>query len=245
MRSLFFARPAAFASFSAVLLAASSLIVIPAVQAEESAAAAAENPALKSAKAMVDNVASQTLSIIQNSGYDKAAKQQELERLLMKQVDVKWIARFVLGKYWRQATDAQRNSYTTAYEHFLAKHYAGRFAEYSSGTYKILDAKEDGEGEYTVSMSIRGPGLADKPEGVFVDYRLHNADGGLKVFDVIVEGVSLITTQRAEFAEVVGDKGIDHLITQLKTRSLNEGESSVQSAAAMEGAEEPAKKIRK
>jgi phospholipid transport system substrate-binding protein len=91
-----------------------------------------------------------------------------------------------------------------------------RFTDYTSGTFKITDAKSDGDDEFTVSMQIKSDESGSEP--VMVDYKIRSDKGhknNFAVFDIIVEGVSMITTQRSEFTSVVANKGMDYLITQL------------------------------
>jgi len=165
----------------------------------------------------VDGVASQTLSVISGGG-TKETKKQALEKIFAAQVDIPWVGRFVLGRFWRDATPAQRSNYLKEYKSFLLANYATRFAQYSSGTYKITSATDDGDAQYTVSMTMAG---ADQSQPVQVDYKIHvMEDGKLRLFDVVVEGVSMITTQRSEFASVLGQKGLDYLIQQLANKSL-------------------------
>ena len=56
-------------------------------------------------------------------------------------------------------------------------------------------------------------------EPISVDYRVRKADSGFKIFDVIIEGVSMISTQRSEFASVIGNNSIDYLIDQLSAKA--------------------------
>jgi phospholipid transport system substrate-binding protein len=63
-------------------------------------------------------------------------------------------------------------------------------------------------------------------EPFFIDYRIHKVDKSYKIFDVIVEGVSLLTTQRTEFSSVINNKGIDYLINQLVEKSTAASQKS-------------------
>lgn len=169
------------------------------------------------ARDYVDAISIQVLSVMR-AEVRKETKQAKLESIFAGTVDVPWVARFVLGRHWRLATPEQRERYLREYQGFLVSHYASRFTRYSGGSYKILDATEDEEGKVTVAMEIRTP----EDRNVTVEYRLHTtADGSFKVFDVVVEGVSLITTQRSEFASVLGNNGLDYLIDQLANRTLS------------------------
>lgn len=166
----------------------------------------------------IEGLANQTLTIIQSAD-NKDAKQKKLNKLFSDNVDFPWVGRFVMGRFWRQATDDQKARYLPAYQKFLILHYTSRFTEYTSGAFKVTGSKDDGEGEYTVSMRIE-PGDGKQGEPILVDYRVRKeAKSGYKIFDVIVEGVSMITTQRSEFSSVLTQHDIDYLIDQLITRS--------------------------
>ena len=129
-----------------------------------------------------------------------------------------------MGHFWREATEDQKARYLKEYQKFLILHYTSRFTQYTSGTFKVTNSRDDGDSEFTVSMELK----ADEPnaEPVLVDYRIRKEDSGFKIFDVIVEGVSLITTQRSEFASVITNNGIDYLINQLIAKSKS-GDSSL------------------
>jgi phospholipid transport system substrate-binding protein len=172
------------------------------------------------AKAYVNNVATQALSIIKTDT-GKDAKKKKLEKLFAESVNLSWIGKFVMGRYWRQATDDQKKRYTQEYERFILHHYTSRFTEYTSGSFTITDAKDDGNNEYTVNMSLKDDTKKNEPP-VLVDYRVRKEGSGFKIFDVIVEGVSMITTQRSEFASVLAKHDIEHLITQLAKKSVTE-----------------------
>ena len=166
----------------------------------------------------VEKLGTQAVNVISNKKLSKAQKQTALEKIFAENVDIPWVGRFVMGRFWRTATDDQKKRYLKEYQSFILTHYASRFAEYSSGTFTVTGKKEDGDNEYTVSMAMKA--ADDKAEPVLVDYRVRKDGAGFKVFDVIVEGVSMITTQRSEFGAVLSDKGIDPLITLLANKSL-------------------------
>ena len=170
------------------------------------------------AKSFVNKVAGEALSIIEKET-DKQKKQKMLERLFSENVNIPWVAKFVIGRYWKQATDSQKKRYLEEYERFVLYHYASRFTDYTSGSFIITEARDDGDGEYTVSMSLKDE-KDRSSEPVFVDYRVRAEGGRFRIFDVIVEGVSMITTQRSEFASVLSSKDIEYLITQLANKSI-------------------------
>lgn len=192
---------------AAAFLAVATLQAMPAAHAGDK---------VEQVRSYIDTVGKDALAII-SSGDAKEKKQAKLESLFEKTVDIPWVGKFALGRYWRTATDEQKKKYIKEYGDFLTSHYAGRFAEFSGGSYTITGATDDGEGEYTVNMQMRA---ADNKPPVEVAYRVHETNGQLRVFDVIVEGVSMITTQRSEFSSVVANKSLDYLIEKMASKTL-------------------------
>jgi phospholipid transport system substrate-binding protein len=166
----------------------------------------------------VQSLGDQALASITDKGASKDQKQAKLEKIFTDNVDFPWVGRFVMGRFWREASDTQKTAYVKAYQRFLILHYTSRFTDYTSGTFKVLNSKDDGDGEFTVSMQMQSGDKQSEP--VLVDYRVRaQAPAGFKIFDVIVEGVSMITTQRSEFNSVLTANGIDYLINQLSEMS--------------------------
>lgn len=164
----------------------------------------------------MQRIGDQALAVISNKNFSKDQKQKQLEKIFSSSVDIGWVGKFVMGRHWRTATDAQKARYLKKYERFLVLHYTSRFADYAGGSFTLTGAKADENGDCTVNMSLKGDKPGDEP--VLVDYRLHKS--GARIFDVVVEGVSLITTQRSEFASVIDSHGIDYLIDKLDSMSV-------------------------
>ena len=177
----------------------------------------------------VQNIGTQALTVISDTSLNKEQKQAKLEAVFSTSVDFSWVGRFVMGRYWKQATDDQKARYLTEYQKFLLLNYTSRFANDSSGSFKVTASRDDGDGEFTVSTQMQAGDSSDEP--ILVDYRIHNVAGSYKIFDVVVEGVSLLTTQRTEFSSVITNQGIDYLINQLVAKSS----TATQKAAAKNG----------
>jgi phospholipid transport system substrate-binding protein len=172
-----------------------------------------------SASHYIQALGNQALSVIVSQSLNKAQKQKKLDTIFSENIDFPWVGRFVMGRTWREATDAQKTRYVAEYKKFLIMHYTSRFTNFTSGTFKVINEKDDGDGEYTVAMQL----TSDEPgsQAIEVDYRVRKSENGasFKIFDVIVEGVSLLSTQRSEFSSVIASKGLDHLIDQLAAKS--------------------------
>ncbi len=142
--------------------------------------------------------------------------------LLVEGFDVPYIGRFVMGRYWNQATPEQQQEYMRLFERMIVDVYADRFAQYSGQNLnvqenlKILGARAEGERDAIVQSQIVRP---DAPP-LGVEWRVRERDGKQQVIDVAVEGVSMSVTQRNEFASVIqrGGGQVEALLQALRQR---------------------------
>ena len=150
-------------------------------------------------------------------------KRSKLEAMFQQNVDIDWIGQFVLGRSWHDATPEQRTQYLANYRAFLIAHYTSSFSDFTNTNFQVTRVSPDPRGGNVVMMRIKRPGQED----IVVNYTIRKKDGGsLMVYDITVEGVSMITTERSEFASVVSQKGLDYLIQQLGERSKMENQKN-------------------
>lgn len=166
------------------------------------------------AKSFVNGVAQEVLSIVKAGGA-KEAQQEKLLTVVDSNIDIDFVAKFVLGKYWRQATPEQQKAYLDAYRPFLKKSYVSRLTKYSGQTVAVGNGRADSDGSYLVTMKVNQP---DGSAPVNMLYRVVDAKGGYRISDIVVEGVSLLNTQRSEFSSIAQSRGIDGLIEALKKK---------------------------
>ena len=167
--------------------------------------------AVDDVKHFVEGLGNSVLEQAKDASKSEDEKKAQLKDLFFQNVDVDWIGQFVLGRFWRTATPEQQKNYLQNYRNFIAKNYTSKLNGYSGETYKIGEIRDEGDGKYTVQLEIVRPNQAN----VETQYSVRENNGAYKITDIVVEGVSLITTQRSEFASVVSRKGLDFLIEQL------------------------------
>lgn len=171
----------------------------------------------KAAAAYAVSIGNKALTILSAPSADMQ-KQKQLEQMFTEIVDTDWIARFVLGPSWRKLSDAQKTDYLNTYRHFLVKHYTANFKEYSEGTtFKVTKSRPIGSNkQYLVSMAIV---RTTSPQPINIDYRLQQQGESFRAIDIVVEGVSLLATQREEFSSVIQRDGLPHLLKLLKKKA--------------------------
>ncbi len=174
---------------------------------------------VQDARSYVDTLTPTVVQVINDTSMADVQKQAKLQQLFVANVDIDWMAKFVMGRAWSQATPDQLQRYTQAYRDYLLAHYVTNFADYGGSKYKITDIKQDDEG-FSVNMQVDTP---QANQAVALGYHLHtDSANNMKISDIIVEGVSLITSQRSEYGAVVQQKGIDGLIAALQSKTQAE-----------------------
>ena len=138
--------------------------------------------------------------------------------------DVPAISRFVLGQYWRTASEAQRQDFVALFEAYVVHAYAVRFNEYGGQQLQVIAARAEGDDSSLVQSRIAQPNGAPPLK---VDWRVGKTAKGYKINDVVIEGVSMAVTQRQEFASVIQRNGgqIDALLKLLREKAGQSAEA--------------------
>jgi phospholipid transport system substrate-binding protein len=170
-------------------------------------------PSIPAAR-FVDSLGQKVLAVLRDGRLDRAARLERLSRLIDEATDLALVARLVLGRYWREASEAQRRDFVALFRALILKTMAERLDEYGGETYEIVGAQPVDERDTIVSTRIVRPGGTP----IAVDWRVRGEGGRLLLIDIVAEGVSLVVTQRSEVAEIAGRSGIDGLLAEMRRR---------------------------
>ena len=139
-----------------------------------------------------------------------------VESTVLPHFDFRRMSQSALGRFWRRATDAQRESVTREFRELLVRTYATALLGYSDQTIEYLPFKgSSGSSKVLVQTRISSGAAPPVP----VNYRLSRNEDGWLVYDVVIDGVSLITNYRSQFTSLVRRNGIDGLITALAEKN--------------------------
>ncbi len=193
------------------------LIVLPLAIAA-SPAAAAPDTGNAQATAFMNELWSQALDLL-NKKRPAAERQAQFRELFHKDFDTPGIARFVLGRYWRTASPEEKQEFLKLFDNYVVYVYTARLSDFQGEQFKITGARPD-QDSMLVSTDVITPGA---PQPLRVDWRLINDDGAYKISDVIVDGVSMLVTQRSEFASVIQRHGgqIQGLIDLMRQKTAS------------------------
>jgi len=151
--------------------------------------------------------------IKQDPNYLREIVRQEL----LPYVQIKYAGALVLGRYYREATPAQRNAYFAAFGDYLAQAYGQALALYHGQTYQIQPEKPLGDANIVaIRVTIIDPN-GRPPVRLDFQWRKNSQSGKWQAYDMIAEGISMITTKQNEWSDLLRTKGIDGLTAQLKT----------------------------
>jgi len=143
-----------------------------------------------------------------------------VSEMIFPHFDFTIMAQWVLGEHWKTSDAAQQTEFVEQFRRLLVRTYATALLEYSEQTisYPAVEPPKNPK-TAVVKQDIKQQGGANLP----VVYRLHNKTGDWKVFDVSVDGVSLVKTYKSSFAQIISDGGIAQLIENLKTKNQDLG----------------------
>ena len=167
------------------------------------------------ASELIRRLGEQAIAALGAPGASLEAREARFRGLLSEGFDLAFIGRFVLGRYWREATPAQRNVYLALFGEYVLKTYSARLGGYAGEGMTVLSERPAGTKDVVVSTRILRP--SGPP--IDADWRVRTTGERYRIIDVMVEGVSMVMTQRSEFSSVVQRHGLQGLIEVLRART--------------------------
>ncbi len=139
-----------------------------------------------------------------------------VDEILSPHIDYERVTRLILGKYWRQASPEQRQRFMDEFRALQIRTYATALLDHADINIRYLPTRQPEHADRTI---VRTQIPRRNGTLVSVDYRLHHVDNSWKVYDVLVEGVSLLTSYRATIGAQITRIGIDGVIEQLGAKN--------------------------
>ena len=139
-----------------------------------------------------------------------------VRKLIVPHFDFARMSRRALGKHWKKMSEGQKKRFISAFSTLLLRTYSVSFREYSGHSFTYLKPKNlRRPGEFSISMQIKKHGV----EKFRVIYAMHWHNEGWKVFDVMIEGVSIVKNYRSSFASQLALKGTEGLIALIEKKN--------------------------
>ncbi|MGI9505767.1 MAG: MlaC/ttg2D family ABC transporter substrate-binding protein [Geminicoccaceae bacterium] len=176
-------------------------------------------PEVEAATAMIERVGQAFLTVLGPTGQEDELQLERLTGLLKEAIDLDMTGKLILARNWREASDEQRQNYLDLFRPYaldtLVSKIRASSARIPLEQFEIVKGEVVGKKDVLVSTDLFWPGYPPYR----LDWRLRSHDGGkLQAIDVMVEGVSMVVAQRAEFASVIERRGFDGLLDQMRNQ---------------------------
>ncbi len=170
--------------------------------------------------ALVKRTADEILTIIKadkDIQNGNSAKVVELaEQKVLPHFDFERMTRLAVGRNWAQANDAQKQALVKEFRTLLVRTYSSSLSQYRNQTIEVKPTKIGAADKEAI---VRTAVIQQGGPPIPIDYSMEKADSGWKVYDVTIDGASLVTTYRGTFNDQIQKGGIDGLVKTLQDRN--------------------------
>ncbi len=178
----------------------------------------------------IQSVSESLKTLLQNNreriNTDKAYVYQLANEVVAPHVDFNRLSGLALGKHWRRATAEQKSEFMQQFQRLLVRTYATAFREFGDWSLKFMPRHDAANAK---KVLVRSEVVRSGAPPVSVKYRMHQKDGDWMVYDIVIEGISLVTNYRTTFAKEVRRNGMQGLIERI-TKLNNQRVAAAQQA---------------
>ncbi|MBI2707513.1 MAG: ABC transporter substrate-binding protein [Proteobacteria bacterium] len=169
------------------------------------------------AEAFMTEIGNRVITLLTNHSITQQEKAAQFQEILETKFNVKAIGKFVLGRYWKHASAEEKGKFLDLFMAATVACYATRFSEYTSEKFEVIGSRPEKDGGVTVLTRIVRP----NGQPILIDWKIFEKKGELRIYDVILEGISMSITQRSEYSSVIQQGGgtIQALITALEKKA--------------------------
>lgn len=148
---------------------------------------------------------------------DRAQLYEMVDRVIVEHIAVEKVSKLVLGRHWRNASLTQRIRFSTEFKNLLIRTYASALFDYT-GREETTFRRTTLQGSERTTV-VRTDVKLSGTRAIPVNYKLLRLESGeWKIFDVTINGISLVTNYRASYGRIIRDEGLDGLIKRLEKK---------------------------
>ncbi len=152
------------------------------------------------------------LVILQNGELDVQQKRADISKIITKRFDFRAMSQRTLATNWKKTSDEEKKQFTALFSQLIESSYVGRIEAYTNE--KVEYPGEKVKGKKAVVETLILTSSADIP----VNYKLYQKGDQWLVYDVIIEGISLISNYRSSYQEIMKDEGFDGLLNKMQAK---------------------------
>lgn len=185
------------------------LFAAPAAQADEH---------LEASVAFIKTLSDRAISTLTDANITSQERRTQFRNLFREGFAVDGIARFALGRYWRGASEQEREEYLVLFEDVIVSTWADRFSLYSGQAFEVRDASDEPTNGPEKVALVSSLFFTSPTTPVRIEWRVASQGDVIKIVDVKLEGISMANTQRDEFNSVIrnGGRDLSALLVQLR-----------------------------
>ncbi|MGB0618900.1 MAG: MlaC/ttg2D family ABC transporter substrate-binding protein [Myxococcota bacterium] len=165
---------------------------------------------------IIDEAAQKIVAVLARTEESAEVRIGEIEEIAYEIFDFTTMSKLVLARNWRKLDKEKRAEFVREFRTHLSRTYGTRLDNFSDIGVDVYGAQVEVRNDVTVKSRVVG-GQFDGSE---LAYRMRNRKEGWKIIDVVIEGVSLVSNYRSQFATVLNGGTIDDLITKLKDKNF-------------------------
>jgi len=145
-------------------------------------------------------------------------RREQLRQVIYSRFDFAEMARRSLGNYWRQRTPEEQKEFVQLFTDLLERAYVSKIEAYDDETFVYRKERRDGD-----FAEVNSRILTRKGEEYSLNYRLRLVNGDWKVYDVVVENISLVNNYRSQFSRILSNSSYEELIRRMREKQIGAG----------------------
>ena len=146
----------------------------------------------------------------------KHERRDKLKEVIYQRFDFTEMARLSLGSEWRRRSPEEQKEFVKLFTGLLEQAYLDKFESYNGEKFRYLKEREDNNYAQVETKIVDNQG-----QEFSVNYRLHNRNGDWKVYDVVIEDISLVNNYRSQFNRVLATASYEELVNRMKGKTLS------------------------
>lgn len=167
------------------------------------------------AKAAMKTTIDDVLAVLRVPGVDETARRKQIEEIAKQRFDFTTMSKLVLKRDWKRFTAAEQQEFVTEFTDYLAASYGTRIARYANEQVVTVGSRLETNSDVSVQTQIKGGNF----DGAAIDYRMRLLGGKWQVIDVVIEGISLVSNFRSQFADVIAKGGPQELLKRIRAKN--------------------------
>jgi phospholipid transport system substrate-binding protein len=176
--------------------------------------------AADSPTAVVQQTSDAVVAVLADKSLTADQKRRKVEDIVYAHFDFETLSRLVLARNWKELKPEQQKAFVEEFKSHLSMTYGKNVETYNNEHAVVIGDRAEARDDWTVKTKVIRHNAGD----IRIDYRLRKEEGGWRVIDVIIEGVSLVANFRSQFQEIISHDGAAKLIDLLREKNAK-GES--------------------